>query len=450
VTLSKQSKHIIWLLASPAVVVIVLAILLIIAALVQHIAGSTMIRKAEAELADEGIPVTWEELERVLPGTDADRTGRAAMQAALEEVASLPSPMPEERAVLPIEGDANLPPGTDPVPDEMLAAIERRVAQGGDATDAVREALQGEVFWFIVPTNMLAPVHMEYASAVRRAARLFSLGAVLGAVKDDPDAAADNVAACLRMADMMATDPLILGGLVRIACEGVGIQALETVMARTDLSGAQLNRLAAEVSDVPMDLRPSIMGELVYVREMYALLHANGSRPVEGMMDMEEAPLLERFLATNPLGAGWVRVNEALHLRLFQDLIEMWPLPWEEFMARHQAAVEEIPKVYVLAGTSGTAFKAFRSRELRSQGIRDAALAGIAIRKYVDAKGEFPENLDVLVPGHLEAVPRDPVSREPMNYHVSGNRAHVSFKLPEKNDVFRFNVYKSPGRSPDQ
>jgi len=79
--------------------------------------------------------------------------------------------------------------------------------------------------------------------------------------------------------------------------------------------------------------------------------------------------------------------------------------------------VEQIyPITYITSGVENFTF-IFDKAEARFNLLR----ATLALYVYRLEKGEYPETLDALVPGYLEAVPYDPFADAPLTYHPQGD-----------------------------
>jgi hypothetical protein len=137
-------------------------------------------------------------------------------------------------------------------------------------------------------------------------------------------------------------------------------------------------------------------------------------------------------------------MNEAYQLRFQHGLIAAWVLPWREYRAECARLGDEVPTLYTLAKMSATIGEHTKARELWAQGYRECARMGIAVEKYLHAHGRLPEQLDVLAPEYIAALPVGPFHGEPFSWTIEGSRGTIGFDVPDDLSPCTFTVLGPP------
>lgn len=430
------------ILASVLSILAVIIVLPLLAGLVQSIIASARLNRVMSELAKDEIPATWDELRERVPQCDPERKGQTALFAALDQLKEIPHATKEDQDLMPFEGFADLPQPNEKVPSEMLLALERRLKQVGTTLTVLQDAINQRPSLFLKPSLDAHPL-FEYLGSLRQVVRLCAMEAVMYCGRDDPDAAMDSVVRGIELAHLFETDPTIIGGLVRIACDGIALCALEFTLAHTDPSPTQMQKMARLLEqEAQMDLITGAMGEIAYTRVMYQLLCSN-PEALMNSLKYQKASVWQHALGKGPgpIGSGWLRMNEAMKLEFLHRMVESWHLPWHEFKKAHTRAVNQVPRFYILGAMANDIFDGIRLQNLRMQGQLKSALIALAIERYQQEKGVFPDRLALLVSEYLEQIPTDPFMGKPLKYEVQGDIGRIYFEDPESESLPEY-----PGR----
>jgi hypothetical protein len=68
---------------------------------------------------------------------------------------------------------------------------------------------------------------------------------------------------------------------------------------------------------------------------------------------------------------------------------------------------------------------------LRVEAAKQIAITAIALKRYQLKHGNYPSNLDSLVPGYVSAVPLDPADGEPLHYRLNANGTFLLYSIGE-------------------
>jgi hypothetical protein len=416
-----------WLLI-PLLSVGVAALLLFVVTGIHAIYAASAMKAITAELTEKNIPITWVELLAQMPQNDPDHEGQKELFAALNAISEVPSVSDEDNKLLPIEGQADLPAVGEPLPDTMIDALERRIEQTSAPMIALRKAVDKKPFWFTAPTNASDMITFMHIAHTRHAARLNTMEAILETARGNPEKAVQRVIDGVKLADSLETDPLLIGGLVRVACDAIPFDALERVLAQTDPSAEKLLDLQALLTSEGPFMRTAVLGELSYMRQIYQSITRDS---LNSLLQFEDASFLVRLLPLFLHSDGWLRINEVAQMKLLSGIWESWPLGHDEFNKEHEKLIDDIPRYCVLTKMTADMYSLVHIGELSMQGKRRCARLGIALELYSRKKGHYPETLQKLVPDFIQSVPLDPFTEKPISYENT-DTTRVFFSVPNR------------------
>ena len=420
--------------ATGLAVVVMLAIALGAA---HSVMATRKLRAVRSRLRETGVPLSWPELYARHPDVEARLDAQPAFFAALDSLTNLPYLTEDTGKHLPIEGFAGRPDIESPASPEMISALEARLRVAEPSVTAIREAVFNEPFWLVPQQPPFSPPEYWRWPAIRQAARLFTMSAILHSERREHEAAAQAVVDGLLLAQVPARGSILMDELVRLACEGLALYSLEYVLAKTRPSERSLREIV-QLMEFHRDMRGGLLGEIVQMRKMYEGLTPSDIRSI---LEWNEAKPWHFFMAKLPDWCGWVRMNEAYHIELLHEVVTVWPLPWPEFTRRYAQASAGIPRPYVLAAIHNEGWATVKNRELRGVGAWRCGSAAVAIKLYSREHGRLPTALDELVPDYLDSVPREPFYGHPLEYKQNGQQGTLSFSYPDSDAGFTFTVF---------
>ena len=423
--------------------VIVVGLLL---AAAHYAVATARLRSVMAQLEAESIPTSWAGLLAQFPDVDSGLAAQPAFFAALDMLDDVPELSESQREALPLEGDAELPEPGEPLPPEMLASIDARLRDAAPVLTAIRAAVRDEPIWLVAPEDGQWLPELSRLTKARRTAMLFYLSAVLHAERGEAEAAMGSVVDALRLARVLHRGSLMIDELVRSAIEKLALGSLQYVLARTDPPPDELRSTASLLSE-RSDLRSALLGEAVYAKQSYDML-ASSREERASALDVSDSQLWPWVAACLPFLPGWLRMNEAYHLRLLLEIIRASDLPWEDFTRRYDNVCDAIPRFYFLP-TASIGYDAFRRAELLTLGAWRVARIGIAIEEYSQRHGHLPVNLAELVPEHLATLPAEPFHGGPFSHDRQDAKAELSFPCPGivRPHTFRVAMGRGDGQS---
>ncbi len=356
---------------------------------------------------------------------------REAQGDRYEWTAVLPSPVPDDQnfAAIPLFAELFPKPPTNPALDAV------RLPNGGPAAANWRLDRPTDLAgWRACFTNdnLLAalsryePILAEIESAAQRPhthfpiryednisillphlphlrhlARVFSLRASAQLEAGNPGAAWQDVRLCLRLADALKDEPVLISFLVRRAILELALQPIwEGVRSRS----WQQPQLAA------------IQMELVRFNEIERLYNAlQGERRFAygAVREHERVP------------AGWSRQNLLFLDRVYVEKV----LPSIHAKEKHldvstlakvSAHFEKTTLYNTMASFLMPEVAAASRRTAMTQSGLDQAIVACALERYRLTRAELPGRLEELVPALLVSVPLDVVDGQPLRYRPSG------------------------------
>ncbi|GAG44626.1 unnamed protein product, partial [marine sediment metagenome] len=204
--------------------VMVACLVLVLVAL--HAYPTMQLERKMAAVRAAGQPTTRAELAAWYPTPPmVDNAALVYNRAFARYVA----PTGEAEQRLPLVGSAELPERGEPLSPEMLAAVEEHLLLNRPFLDSLYEAAAMPTCQFPIDVMSLPAPSLPHLAQLRNAARCLQLDAIAAAERHQRQRAAGAVLAGFALAEAVATEPLLISQLVRIAMNGIAVAGLERV-----------------------------------------------------------------------------------------------------------------------------------------------------------------------------------------------------------------------------
>jgi hypothetical protein len=269
--------------------------------------------------------------------------------------------------------------------------------------------------------------------------------------------ALDDVRLMLYLADTVKAEPFLISYLVRIACVQVAVQPIWEGLAEHRWTDAQLQQLQARLepynflADMQWQLRAErvegvLLVDLLRKKGLSAL--ADVGEDSSGSRDWDKAVL---YLLGRIAPAGWYDQEKLHYCQLFDgefrgsmdeaskrvfpgtvatNAMEVAPLAigpqnWRVIIQHEMVAAVMLPYLPRLP-----------VKAARAQTTTDQAAIACALERYRLANGQFPENLQALVPRFAARMPNDVITGEPFKYRRADDGRFVLYSVGwnEKDD----------------
>ena len=302
------------------------------------------------------------------------------------------------------------PPANEPFPPGLLAAYEAYIASNQIALSLLEKAATMPRARFPGSYATSSPPHGDYGT-MRRGVYLMLHSAKTNAIKGNSTRAVDEIIHAIRILDSLRFEPSSFTLVLRLACRGHAVRAVEDLLMRTDLTDDDIQRLDRELARSQAHDSESIERMAIGDRAMVGRLlttpltyiELGGPRfPVCYMVSgIREGDVRILGEITGELGEISKRRGYAMHLAT-EDL--------------RQRAIH-VPSPYFFSRSFASLYpNTLRAIEYSDVEI-NAVRVTLSIARYrLDHRGELPAKLEELVPKYLDAVPEDPIDGKPMRY----------------------------------
>jgi len=397
---------------------VVLAILgvLIVAVVLWMVAKGSSIKRQLAEIRAQGHPTSLAELSemnQLPPGVEN--------AAPLYEDAFTVYVKPADPDNTPYAGSGELPPRGQPLPEAMVSAIEKYLADNKETLALLREATaigQCHYDWNMAGGLLPDVEHVRYS------AFLLATAARLSVHHGDAKAAMAYIDDALHLARSVQREPALISYLVHVACTAVSVRSLEQTLSAMPLTDEQLVTVDQMLTEAgaACDFTQALVSERCYAIECIR----NPSQMSGAGGRMSSIPVLGR-------------VGLADTLDYMAACIEAAELPPDQRVARLrqiQDELEDMGFLHVIVKVLAPALSRVAELDLRFRVDIDMARTAVAIERFRLTEGDLPGDLATLVPDYLDQVPIDPFDGQPIRYRRTepGYRLYSVFEDGEDHD----------------
>jgi len=322
----------------------------------------------------------------------------------------------EETELMPVVGGAELPARTEPLAQETKDLIAQHLADNQEALELLHKGAAIEHSRYPIDLSKGFEALMPYLADFRTGAKLLKLEAAMHAENDKPQLAADSITTMLGLARSLSKEPVLISQLVRFACQGLAVSALEHVINKTEFTDEQLIELSktlAEGEDFSAMTR-TFAGERCAGVSIFKMPAAKILQLVDGSSSQ-----LTVLAITLYKFAGLADMDAIMYLDLMNDYMNAIQLPSHE---RRDAAdaidakFETKPKIYIILRMIMPALSRVATIDIRTTAQLQTAQAGLAIERYRLATGSLPTTLTELRPTYLDSIPKDPFDGKDLRY----------------------------------
>jgi hypothetical protein len=371
--------------------------------------------EAEVErIRAAGQPITTEDfvaLHRVPEGTaDVTPLWLEAIALATQRKGSL-------AAQLPFVGQGKVDQLRPQGPDTLLPTAEAYLASYDDAIAATRRAAAAKgQCRYPIDFHQGMNAKLKHLDDARQLARLLFLRAHVAVFRGRDEEALESVQLTLSLARSMDHEPNMRSQLVRLPLLDLALAEAELLVGERTLADEQLHSLQEMLEAIPVQgpMKVGLIGERGV--GFHAFHHGLGAAPAGAPARLDRPgdclfylQMMDQMLAVADKPAT-------------QSLQEM-TIVNRQIAAKYSSGNPFTRSGGTLSAQVLPAINQFLTHAVRLEAERDAAVAGVAFRRFQLAHGRPPVSLAGMEPEFLLTVPQDPFQPgAPLKFIVKGNQ----------------------------
>ena len=303
---------------------------------------------------------------------------------------------------------------------DVLAALRKFDADIDELTTA--SLRPHSVFPIRYEDNVSALLpHLSTLKGISKTVRLRALARLAAGQKAE---GLQDVKLGLRLVDALKTEPLLISQLVRIANVQIAIQPVWEGLARHDWTEAQLAELQAALAKVRVleDYGRTLRGERALGNAALDELRT-GRLPFSALGRSMDNGSKVANSAARFIPSGWFRQNQVTLNRLYQErCLPLVDAAKHRVYAGQTQEADNAPELQkaglynLFARLLFPAVSKSAAKFAHAQATLDLATVACALERHRLANGQYPDQLDLLVPRFVEKIPNDVISGEPLKY----------------------------------
>ncbi len=388
----------------------------------------------------EGLPLTFAELDKWYVTPPASENAATVLQEAFALYAK-PAPGAHrsigrregERSRLPIIGSAELPPVSEPLPDDIKASVAEVLAKNEAALKLLHKGASMTACRFPIDLTQGFGVHLTHLNKFREGANLLSLEMLLRAENGQTELAIESACSCFGLARSLVNEPVLISQLVRLYCQMTAARGLDRVLTRVILTNEQLARLESALTQAENmeGLTRAYVSDRCKVLVGYDIARKEMSVPVRFWPTREELRQLTwrdayyfpaiRMEARRRATSGLFELEVLTSIELRTACIRASQLPFPEqiSLAKQIVSREMSSSVFLMMPAStGCMLK-----QAKCVALMRVVRAALAVERYRLATARLPDKL-------IDSAPLDPFTGQPLRYKMLA-KGYVVYSVGE-------------------
>ncbi|HUC85856.1 MAG TPA: hypothetical protein VL970_11735 [Candidatus Acidoferrales bacterium] len=335
----------------------------------------------------------------------------------------------------------NLLPVTQP-PQSPARDILLALGKYQPAIAELREAakLPGSRFPLDYDTDRPYRIFVPHLNSLSSCAQVLELQASAELQNGQGDQALADVKLCLRLADSIHDEPFLVSQFTRMDILNMAVQSIYDGLAGHWWSHEQLadldSALAGEdcLAGYPLAIRGEI--NLDTIRRLQFLRH----RPefLGSAFGPESPPYLAAQIIGDLIPSGVFYQNQLRCVRLLEDQYlpvvdikgrTVSPILSQRAQRKHFNAARHLSPYNLFELTFLRILPNAAARFAQGQNALDLARTAIALERYRQTDGDYPESLNALLPSFISQIPADVIGGKPLKYRRDANGQFVLYSL---------------------
>ena len=289
-----------------------------------------------------------------------------------------------------------------------------------------------------------AGIFLPHLSALKMCSQVLQLRSLAELQNGQSDKALEDMTLALQLTDKVHSEPFLISHLVRIAMVQITLQPIWEGLARHQWSDAQLVELDAELAklDFLADYKLGMRGEMGCQggesdrvrRHPEQLVGLSGMNDGDGGIINQ---ILPGKFVVHLIPTGWFYQNQFRCARMMVDYYlpltdvnqgTVSPALTRRGVAALIAETKTASPFNVLERLMLPALGAVRKFACGQESV-DLARVAIALERYRQAHGDYPESLDVLAPQFIAKLPHDVINGQPLHYRHTSDGQFVLYSV---------------------
>ncbi len=275
-----------------------------------------------------------------------------------------------------------------------------------------------------------AGVLLPHLSKMRTCARLLSAKALIESDAGKADKAFETILAGLRISNHLKNEPTLISQLVRIACDSIMINCMESLSNKYSISqermGNAISELERHLGHEPfkkcMDAERVVFGGVEFNKLLNRKYSIKELRAFFGSGN-GLFPKLFYLEYTTPF-KSLLKKDFSCYMSLMSDMKKLYNMPYpESVIAGNNIFRPEtsIPKYCVLTRMLVPALTRIREQMSIHEAKIQICRIGLALKIYKAKYGTYSESLSKLAPDILEEIPNDTFTEKNLIYKKAKN-----------------------------
>lgn len=290
-----------------------------------------------------------------------------------------------------------------------VALVEKHLAANAESLTRTAEAVRRTKARFPVDYSQGFLTELPHLMKIKEAVSLLALRARVEARRGDGDAALETLGIALRVPRALDDEPFLISHLVRIACDGIAIDALVDVLSRSEPSAAACRNLQTALEPLPREaLGRAFRGERAGALDFFGAFR-RGDKSLEEIL----GPTSNAYTWGSRLSSWVVHRDELAYLDVIGATIEAVsrPSPRAVLAAVDLAAQRPIPSGAFMTWSLMPALQKCVVKYQEARVRRDMARFALDLRVERLTRGRYPETA---------TAPEDPFAPGQVKYRREG------------------------------
>jgi len=393
-------------------------------ALIYDFDGKQKLSQALDDAAQDGYPLTMEELEksrRVWP----DEENGALVILSLEPRINMLLDDKELQKEIPLFGDPDLPPLGRRMPektDRVVASFLEEVSPELAKIDTLINYEGGRFPIELTPNPIDILDNLEHLSICRQVVKLKSLQTTHQAMHGRTDTLVNNLKVINKHTDLLEDEYTLISQLSCIGFDELTVSIIEHALAHAVINPQQISQIEQLLTTIhnKNHLYTGFVSERAYSMDMFNWLMTHKSQDADGETNY---PSVKYVLGLR----GFFIRNQVYTLNILNKQVRAAKDPQKGLrrMRKIEEEIDNTPRHYLIARILTHSLTRSFELCLRAKARISSARTALAIERYRLINKTFPENLDQLVPDYLEQIPLDPFDSKPLRYRVDSDAVIV-------------------------